>query len=157
LKKLGLRPRRTIRVVMFTNEENGLRGAYAYREKYTLELKNHVMMLETDTGLFPPIGFGFSGSPKARARITEIAELLRDVGANRVAAVGGGADIGPSVQAGNIPSMSLDGDDSRFFFLHHTAADTVDKVAPKEVARAAASIAVMAYVVADMPTRLDQE
>jgi carboxypeptidase Q len=53
--------------------------------------------------------------------------------------------------------MSLDGDDSRFFFLHHTAADTVDKVAPKEVARAAASIAVMAYVVADMPTRLDQE
>jgi carboxypeptidase Q len=157
LKKLGLRPRRTIRVVMFTNEENGLRGAYAYREKYTLELKNHIMMLETDTGLFPPIGFGFSGSPKARARITEIAELLRDVGANRVAAVGGGADIGPSVQAGNIPSMSLDGDDSRFFFLHHTAADTVDKVAPKEIARAAASIAVMAYVVADMPNRLDQE
>jgi carboxypeptidase Q len=157
LKKLGLRPRRTIRAVLFTNEENGLRGAHAYRDKYMLELKNHVMMLETDTGLFPPIGFGFSGSPKARARITEIADLLRDVGANRVAAVGGGADIGPSVQAGNIPSMSLDGDDSRFFFLHHTAADTVDKVAPKEISRAAASIAVMAYVVADMPFRLDRE
>ncbi|MGH9148379.1 MAG: M20/M25/M40 family metallo-hydrolase [Vicinamibacterales bacterium] len=157
LKKLGLKPRRTIRVVLFTNEENGLRGAYAYREKYMLELKNHVMMLETDTGLFPPIGFGFSGSPKARARITEISELVREVGANRVAAVGGGADIGPSVQAGNIPSMSLDGDDSRFFFLHHTAADTVDKVAPKDIARAAASIAVMAYVVDDMPSRLDQE
>jgi carboxypeptidase Q len=157
LKKLGLRPRRTIRVVLFTNEENGLRGAHAYRDKYMQELKNHVMMLETDTGLFPPIGFGFSGSPKARARITEIAELLRDVGANRVAAVGGGADIGPSVQTGNIPSMSLDGDDSRFFFLHHTAADTVDKVAPNEISRAAASIAVVAYVVADMPFRLDRE
>jgi carboxypeptidase Q len=157
LKKLGLRPRRTIRVVLFTNEENGLRGANAYREKYLLELKNHVLMLETDTGLFPPIGFGFSGSPKARARVTEIADLVRDLGANRVAAVGGGADIGPSVQAGNIPSMSLDGDDSRFFFLHHTAADTVDKVAPKEISRAAASIAVMAFVVADKPSRLDQE
>lgn len=157
LRKLGLRPRRTIRVVLFTNEENGLRGAYAYRDRYLAELKNHVMMLETDTGLFPPLGFGFSGSPKARTRITEIAELLREVGTNRVAAVGGGADIGPSVQAANIPSMSLDGDDSRFFFLHHTAADTVDKVAPREIARAAASIAVMAYVVADLPGRLDQE
>jgi carboxypeptidase Q len=157
LKKLGLQPRRTIRVVLFTNEENGLRGAHAYRNKYLSELKNHVMMLEADTGLFPPIGFGFSGSPKARARVTEIGDLVRDVGANRVGSVGGGADIGPSVQAANIPSMSLDGDDSRFFFLHHTAADTVDKVSPREISRAAASIAVMAYVIADMPMRLDQE
>jgi carboxypeptidase Q len=157
LKKLNLRPRRTIRVVLFTNEENGLRGAHAYREKYMAELKNHVMMLETDTGLFPPIGFGFSGSPKARSRVTEIADLVRDLGANRVAAVGGGADIGPSVQAGNIPSMSLDGDDTRFFFLHHTAADTVDKVTPREISRAAAAIGIMAFVVADMPGRLDQE
>lgn len=155
LKNLGLRPRRTIRVVLFTNEENGVRGGRAYRDKYAAELKNHVMMLESDIGLFSPIGFGFSGSAAARARVTEIAELLHDIGADHVSGVGGGADIGPSVETGGIPSMSLEADNTRYFFIHHTAADTVDKISPSEVSRAAASIAVMAYVIADMPMRLD--
>ena len=155
LKKLGLRPRRTVRVVLFTNEENGVRGGQAYRDKYRADLKNHVMMLESDIGLFAPIGFGFTGSPAARAQITEIAKLLRDVGSNRIGSVGGGADIGPSVDTASIPSMSLEADNTRYFFIHHTAADTVDKVTPAEISRAAASIAVMAYVIADLPTRLD--
>ena len=155
LANLGLRPRRTVRVVLFTNEENGVRGGRAYRDKYAAELKNHVMMLESDIGLFAPIGFGFSGSAAARGRVTEIAELLHDIGADHVSAVGGGADIGPSVEAAGIPSMSLEADNTRYFFVHHTAADTVDKISPGEVSRAAASIAVMAYIIADMPTRLD--
>lgn len=155
LKKLGLRPRRTVRVVLFTNEENGVRGGRAYRDKYASELKNHVMMLESDIGLFTPIGFGFSGSAAARARVVEIADLLRDIGADHVSAVGGGADIGPSVDAAGIPSMSLEADNTRYFYLHHTAADTADKITPGEVSRAAASIAVMAYVIAEMPTRLE--
>jgi len=155
LKKLGLRPRRTVRVVLFTNEENGVRGGRAYRDKYASELKNHVMMLESDIGLFSPIGFGFSGAAAARARVSEIADLLRDIGADHVSAVGGGADIGPSVDAAGIPSMSLEADNSRYFFVHHTAADTVDKITPGDVSSAAASIAVMAYVIAEMPTRLE--
>ena len=155
LKKLGLRPRRTVRVVLFTNEENGVRGGRAYRDRYASELKNHVMMLESDIGLFSPIGFGFSGSASARARVVDIADLLRDIGADHVSAVGGGADIGPSVDAAGIPSMSLEADNSRYFYVHHTVADTVDKITPIEVSRAAAGIAVMAYVIADMPTRLD--
>jgi len=155
LKNLGLRPRRTIRVVLFTNEENGVRGGRAYRDKYANELKNHVMMLESDIGLFAPIGFGFSGSAAARARVTAIAELLHDIGADHVSAVGGGADIGPSVEAAGIPSMSLEADNTRYFYIHHTAADTADKITPAEVSRAAGSIAVMAYVLAEMPTRLD--
>jgi carboxypeptidase Q len=156
LKTLGLRPRRTVRVVLFTNEENGVRGGRAYRDKYAAELKNHVLMLESDIGLFAPVGFGFSGSAAARARVLEIAaELLRDIGADHVSGVGGGADIGPSVEAAGIPSMSLEADNTRYFYIHHTAADTVDKISPGEVARAAASIAVMAYVIADMPMRLE--
>ena len=153
MKKLGLRPRRTVRVVLFTNEENGLRGGLAYRDKYRQDLGNHVMMLESDSGVFKPTGFGFSGSDRARRRIQEIAQLLDGIGASHVGSSGGGADIGPSVQAANIPAMSLEVDGD-YFLIHHTPADTVDKIDARDMSRAAAAIAVMAYVVADMPERL---
>jgi carboxypeptidase Q len=153
MKKLNLRPRRTVRVVLWTNEENGLRGALAYRDRYKDQLANHVLMLESDSGVFKPAGFGFSGSDAARARILEIARLLAGIGADRISGSGEGADIGPSVQAGNIPAMSLEAE-GNYFLIHHTPADTVDKIDPGDMARAAAAVAVMAYVVADMPERL---
>jgi carboxypeptidase Q len=153
MKKLGLRPRRTVRVVLFTNEENGLRGALDYRERYKSQLANHVLMFESDSGVFKPTGFGFSGTDSARRTIQEIASLLEGIGTGTISGSGGGADIGPSVQAANIPSMSLDAD-GNYFLIHHTPADTVDKIDPKDMAVASASIAVMAYVVADMPVRL---
>jgi carboxypeptidase Q len=153
MKTLNLRPRRTVRVVLFTNEENGLRGGLAYRDRYRKELVNHVLMLESDSGVFRPRGFGFSGTEAARARITEIATLLRGIDAHEIGPGGGGADIGPSVEAAGIPAMSLQVE-GNYFLLHHTAADTVDKIEPHDVARAAAAIAVMTYVVADMPQRL---
>ena len=68
LKRLGLRPRRTLRVVLFTNEENGTRGGLGYRERHIDELPNHVLALESDGGVFKPRGFGFSGNEKARFR-----------------------------------------------------------------------------------------
>jgi carboxypeptidase Q len=151
--KLGLRPRRTVRVVLFTNEENGLRGAYAYRDKYRDQLANHVLMLEADTGVFKPTGFGFSGSDYARKTVADIATLLGEIGASTISGSGGGADIGPSVQVAGIPSMSLDAEGD-YFQIHHTPADTVERIDPKDVSRAAAAIAVMAYVVAEMPERL---
>jgi carboxypeptidase Q len=153
MKKLNLRPRRTVRVVLWTNEENGTRGAVAYRDRYKEQLKNHVMMLESDSGVFRPSGFGFSGSEAARGKVTEIASLLRGIQADRVSGAGEGADIGPSVQAANIPAMSLEVD-GNYFLLHHTQADTVDKIDPADMSRAAAAIAVMAYVIAEMPERL---
>ena len=153
MRKLGLRPRRTVRVVLFTNEENGLRGGLAYRDKYRDELANHVLMLESDSGVLKPTGFGFSGSDAARKRVQDIAGLLEGIGMSHVGGSGGGADIGPSVQAANIPAMSLDSD-GNYFLIHHTSADTVDKIDPREMARASAAIAVMAYVVAEMPERL---
>ena len=154
IKRLNLRPRRTLRVVLWTNEENGFRGALAYRDRYRNALPNHVMMLESDSGVFAPRGFGFTGSNRARTTVTEIASLLQGLGASWIGPNGGGADIGPSVRAANIPSMSLAVDESRYFSIHHTPADTIDKIDPTDLARNVAAIAVMAYVVADMPTRL---
>jgi carboxypeptidase Q len=153
MKKLGLRPRRTVRVVLFTNEENGLRGAMDYRHRYREQLAQHVLMLESDSGVFKPTGFGFTGTETARRTVQEIATLLAGIGAQTIGPSGGGADIGPSVQAAGIPSMSLDVD-GNYFLIHHTPADTIDRIDPTDMAHAAAAIAVMAYVVADMPQRL---
>jgi carboxypeptidase Q len=154
LKSLGLRPRRTIRVVFWTNEENGLRGGIAYRDKYRDQLSKHVMMLESDGGVFRPSGFGFSGPERGRAVVTQIGSLLAPIAADRIGPSGGGADIGPSVEAADIPAMSLEVDGSKYFLIHHTQADTVDKIDPHDIARCVAAISVMSYVVADMPQTL---
>jgi carboxypeptidase Q len=153
VKKLGLRPRRTLRVVLFTNEENGLRGGLAYRDRYREDLSRHVLMIESDGGVFRPTGFGFTGTDAARRTVERIGSLLSGVDAHRIGPSGGGADIGPSVEAGKIPSMSLSVD-GNYFLIHHTPADTVDRIPPEDIARASAAIAVMAYVVADLPQRL---
>ena len=153
MKKLDLHPRRTIRVVLWTNEENGGRGGLAYRDRHLAELAKHVLMLESDSGVFRPTGFGFTGSDAARGRVREIATLLSGIHANAIGAAGGGADIAPSVQQAAIPSMSLEVDGD-YFLIHHTPADTVDKIEPLDIARSAAAIAVMAYVVAEMPERI---
>lgn len=154
LKNLGLKPKRTIRVVLFTNEENGLAGGNAYRDAHRAELDKHVLALESDGGVFGARGFGFTGGDAARKTLTEIASLLKPIGADAIGPQGGGADIGPSVTAAKIPSASLDTENSRYFELHHTHADTVDKLSPKDLADNAAAIAFLAYVVADLPAPL---
>ncbi len=153
MKALGLRPRRTVRVVLFTNEENGLRGGLGYRDRHRDELGNHVLMIESDGGVFRPTGFGFTGSDRGKALVERIATLLREIDADAIRPGGGGADIGPSVEAGKVPAMSLNVD-GNYFLIHHTPADTIERIAPEDIAKSAAAIAVMAYVVADMPERL---
>jgi carboxypeptidase Q len=153
MKKLNLRPRRTVRVVLWTNEENGTRGGLAYRDRYKDQLANHVLMLESDSGVFRPTGFGFTGTDTARARVADIATLLRGIDADHVGSAGEGADIGPSVETARVPAMALEVE-GNYFLIHHTQADTVDKIDPTDMSRAAAAIAVMAYVVAEMPERL---
>jgi carboxypeptidase Q len=155
MKQLNLRPRRTVRVVLWTNEENGLRGALAYRDQHRSELARHVMMLESDNGVVRPIGFGFSGGDMARQKLKAIATLLKGIGADALVPGGSGADIGPSVREARIPSLALLSDDPRYFLVHHTPADTVDKIDPVEMAKSAAAVAVMTYVVADLPERLE--
>ena len=153
MKKLNLRPRRTVRVVLWTNEENGGRGGQAYHDQHLAELAKHVMMLESDGGVFRPTGFGFTGSDAARTRVRDIAQLLAGIHADAIGPAGGGSDIDPSVRQANIPSMSLEVD-GNYFLIHHTPADTIDKIDPLEIARSAGAIAVMTYVVADLPDRL---
>jgi len=153
LNRLGLRPRRTIRVVGWTNEENGLRGGNGYRDAHLAELDNHVLAIESDGGVFRPRGFGFTGSDSARAIVRQIAALLRPIGADSIRREGGGADIGPIMERG-VPGMGLEVDGTRYFWFHHTEADTVDKLDPREMALCVAAMAVMAYVVADLPERL---
>ncbi len=152
LRNLGLRPRRTIRVVLFTNEENGLRGAKEYAAAHAKE--PHVMAIEADSGGFAPVGFSLDGEdPTALAQLVDIVTLLEGIGAGRTEAGGhGGADIGPLARAG-VPALGLWVEGSRYFDYHHTNADTLDKVDPEHIKKNVAAVAVMAYVVADMPAR----
>jgi len=152
LKELGLRPRRTIRAVLYTNEENGLRGGNAYRDAHRAELAKHILAIESDSGVYRPEGFGLAATAplQARANMQEIAKLLSGIGADGIAATGGGADIGPIMREG-VVGASLDVDGTHYFDIHHTPADTLDKVNPRELALCVATMAVMAYVVADLP------
>jgi carboxypeptidase Q len=153
LKELGLRPRRTIRVVGWTNEENGLRGGNAYRDAHKATLDQHVAAIESDAGVFTPLGFGFTGSDSAFALVRQIGSLLAGIGSGDIVRGGGGADIGPIMALG-VPGLGLNVDGTKYFWYHHTDADTVDKLDQRDVALCVATMAVMAYVLADMPERL---
>ncbi len=155
LKELGLRPRRTIRVVLYTNEENGLRGANAYRDTHRAELSKHILAIESDSGVYRPLGIGLAASapPQARANLLEIARLLAGIDADQIAANGGGADISAIMREG-VVGANLNVDGSHYFDIHHTAADTLDKIDPKNLSLCVAAMAVVAYTVADMPQPL---
>jgi Zn-dependent M28 family amino/carboxypeptidase len=175
LKELSLRPRRTLRVVLWTNEENGLGGARAYRDALGAGVASHVAAIEMDGGCERPVGFGLTvlepGEPRRRggeppppepkdargamalAALREIAPLLAPIDAAAVRWGGGGADIGPLMSAG-VPGLSLDTVGTHYFDWHHSHGDTLDKVDPEDLRRATGMLAVMGYVLADMPRRL---
>jgi carboxypeptidase Q len=153
MKRLGLRPRRTVRVIGWTNEEYGTRGGLAYRDAHAAQLADHDVAIESDGGVFRPSGFGFTGSDSAFAIVRQVGRLLGSIGADTVTRGGGGTDIGPIMQRG-VPGMGLNDDGQRYFWYHHSEADTVDKLDPGEMARCVAAMAVMAYVVADLPGKL---
>jgi carboxypeptidase Q len=157
MKKLGIQPKRTVRVVLFTNEENGLRGGNGYLAAYKEHAAQHILALESDSGVFAPARLGFTGPDAARRIITDIGGLLTPLGLQDIGPGGGGADIGPIAQAGRVPMMAYQGDSTRYFTIHHTPADTVDRIAPEEVSKAAAAIAAVTYVVADMPDALPKQ
>ena len=153
LKTLGLVPRRTIRGVLFMNEENGLRGGKAYAADHAAELPRHVAAIETDSGGFAPEGFTANVDAEGLEALRAIASALAPLGATRITAGGGGADIG-EMRAARVPLMGLDVDGARYFDWHHTPADTLDKVDPGELARSTATLAAMAYMLAEMPETL---
>lgn len=154
MKKLGLRPRRTVRCVLWTHEEWGGRGAQGYRDAHAGELARHVVALEADEGTFTPRGFGFTGSDAARAVLAPVhAYLAERLGAGLADSKGSAADTAPLLERG-VPVLSLHVDRSRYFRVHHTEADTVDKVDPEAMARCSAAMAAMVYAIADLPEAL---
>lgn len=165
VQKLGLKPRRTLRVVLWTNEENGTAGGNGYRAALTDEqLKNHVAAIEMDGGIERPVQFGLSLKDRDNAgadpvyeaaigRLREIAAFFAAIDADKIDTNGGGVDIGPLTSEG-VPGMSLETEAEHYFDWHHSDADTLDKVDPQAFRRSVGMLAVMGYVLADMPERL---
>jgi carboxypeptidase Q len=153
LRSLGLVPRRTIRGVLYMNEENGGRGGRAYAEAHRDELSRHMAAIETDTGADRPLGFSLSAGSGGLERLGEVAALLKPLGADSVTSGGGGADVQP-LRAGGVPLLGLRQDTTHYFDWHHSPGDTLDKVSPADLAKNAAALAIMAYVLADLPEPL---
>jgi len=154
MKSLGMRPRRTVRLVLWENEEHGLRGANAYADRYQSHAAKHVFALEADSGVFAPTALGFTGSESARQMMLKIGTLLAPLGLSEIGQGGGGPDIAPIALVGDVPTMAYLGDPTRLFLIHHTSADTVERITPAELSKAAAAIAIVTYAVAEMPERL---
>ncbi|MBU8898428.1 peptidase M28 family protein [Corallococcus sp. H22C18031201] len=154
IAKLPQAPRRTVRVVLFMNEENGLRGGKAYAEAHAKELPKHVAALEMDSGGGRPLGIGLRAGDGAKAMLRPWLAPLEGLGAaSFVDAEAGGADISPLIPAG-VPMVGVKVDSSRYFDVHHSMADTLDKVNPQDLARTTAAVAWMAYALAESPTPL---
>jgi carboxypeptidase Q len=147
LNRLDHAPRRTIRAVLFTNEENGLRGGKDYAERHGDEI--HVAAIEMDSGGFRPLGFGVTAGDGGVEWLREITRPLRGVGADRVFDGGGGADIGPLRRDFGVPVIGQRVEGSRYFDYHHSAADTLDKVDRGDLERNVAAMAVLAYGLAE--------
>ncbi len=153
VKQLGLKPRRTLRVVLWTNEENGIEGAKSYRDRHKAHLDKHVLAIESDHGPFKPFGFAFTGSERAGNYVRQIGSLLERIEAGKIKLGASGADIAQLLPEG-VPIMDLLVDQTKYFWYHHTDADTIDKLDPHELNLCVAAMAVMAYIIADMPETL---
>src|SRR5438094_4616571 len=150
IQKLHLRPKRTIRVIAWMNEENGLAGSKQYAKDHEKEWMNHFAAMETDGGADHPLGINIKAKPEVKKTFAPVAAILQGSSAGMLDLVEHcGADIGPMEKAG-VPAFSAI-QDSRFYFnYHHTAADTLDKIVPKELAENSAVVAVAAYALANM-------
>ena len=153
MKKLGLQPRRTLRVAFWVNEENGGRGGEAYRQFVGDQIRNHVAAIEMDGGAEAPVGFGAGVDRKSTELLLEAAKLLERVGASQITPGGGGSDIQSLVRDG-VPGFAERTVGTHYFDWHHTEADTLDKVDPGDFRKNVAALAVMGYVLADMPGRV---
>jgi hypothetical protein len=149
LHKLNLKPKRTIRVIAWMNEENGLRGGKQYAKDHAKDWANHFAAIETDGGADHPVGLHVKAKPEVKAMLKAVAAILQQSGAGALElSESAGADIGPMEKAG-VPSFAPIQDNRFYFNFHHTAADTLDKINPKYLAETSAIIAVYAYALAN--------
>jgi hypothetical protein len=159
----GLKPARTVRVVFFANEENGNRGGEGYKTQHLAELKDHVAAIETDSGnglakgfsleMHAPEGGKAPDAQRALAVLGELRPLLEPLEAGTLVLGHGGVDIGPSVMVG-VPGLGMTHDTAKYWEVHHSKADTFDKIVKADLAKNATILAVAVYALADMPERL---
>ncbi|HJV89674.1 MAG TPA: M20/M25/M40 family metallo-hydrolase [Holophagaceae bacterium] len=171
LKRLGIQPRRTVRVVLYTNEENGLRGGLAYAKAHAGEAARHIAAFETDSGngLIEGFNLDLRGEQRSRptstatptdpratqglANLRAFAPLLATFGPLKLDFGGSGADVGPLVGLG-VPGVGVGHDHSHYWDVHHTQADTLDKVDPKVLAENSARLTTLVWAVAEAPEAL---
>ena len=146
LKALGIKPKRTIRAVMFMNEENGLRGGTKYADLAKQNNEKHIAAIESDNGGFTPRGFGMVGTDAQIAKIVPFKKLLEYYGLNEIGRGSGGADIGPLGQQGTL-LIGFKPDSQRYFDFHHTQIDTLEAVNERELNLGAASMAALVYLI----------
>jgi carboxypeptidase Q len=142
----GIRPKHTIRAVMFMNEENGLRGGYKYAEEAKRLKEQHLAAIETDAGGFTPRGFSIDAPPNVIAKIKSWEYLLKPYGLHDIGKGGSGADIGP-LKAPGISLIGYRPDSQRYFDVHHAATDVFEAVNKRELELGAASIAALVYLI----------
>nr|WP_242923814.1 M20/M25/M40 family metallo-hydrolase [Pontibacter liquoris] len=147
IKKLGIKPKRTIRAVMFMNEENGLRGGTKYAEFAKQNKEKHVAAIESDAGGFTPRGFGVEGTPAQLAKVAVWKPLLAPYGLNDFEEGHGGSDIGPLKGQGDITLIGYLPDSQRYFDYHHTPIDTFENVNRREMQLGAAAMASLVYLI----------
>lgn len=147
LKALGYKPKRTLRFVLFANEENGMRGGNKYAEEAKKNNEKHVFALESDAGGFTPRGFGFTVSPAQLTKIQNWLPLLKPYGTEFLQAGGGGADIGPLNKTFGTPIAGLMPDSQRYFDIHHARSDVFENVNKRELHLGAVNMAALIYLV----------
>lgn len=145
LKALGSKPKRTIRAVLFMNEENGLRGGVRYADLAKTNNEKHIAAIESDNGGFTPRGFGIVGTPEQRAKAEPWKRLLAPYGLTDIGAGSGGADIGPLATLGTV-LFGFKPDSQRYFEYHHTPVDRFEAVSRRELELGAASMAALVYL-----------
>jgi len=156
VKQLGLRPKRTIRVIAWMNEEFGNSGGLAYAAAHKDDIANHFAAIESDLGAGHPVGFRMTASAANLPLLQPAGQILQTIGAGMVLPVEGSeTDVGPLLELG-VPCFSPIQDDRFYFNYHHTAADTLDKVVPRELQENAAVMAVVAYTLANLPQNLER-
>lgn len=145
-KAMGYKPKRTIRAVMFMNEENGLRGGQEYAKQAASKNEKHIAAMESDRGGFTPRGFTMSATDEVKNKIRNWKSLLEPYGLSDFNQEGGGADIGPLAPQG-VPLIGFLPDSQRYFSYHHTPEDTFDKVDKRELELGAAAMAALIYLI----------
>lgn len=146
IKNLKIHPKRTIRVVLFANEENGLKGGRAYAARESNKREKHIAAIESDAGGTSPRGFGVSSDSLKYEKIKSYSSLLEIVGAEKIIKGGGGADISTLESLGTT-MIGLNPDPQRYFDYHHSNNDTIDKVHPRELELGAIAMAILAWAI----------